>query len=120
MSKDSPNKQTMVIAKGDSAASHHYWRQEDVNTLSNLRKDTTAKVTLPNAEAIPSNLRGKLSLSSELSAPAQTAIVLPQLKSSSLISLGQLCDDNCDINLNKTTLKVIKNNKVIMRGIRNS
>ena len=46
-------------------------------------------------------------------------MILPKLTSSSLISLGQLCDDNCAILLNKTKLLAIKKNKIILRGTRN-
>ena len=48
-----------------------------------------------------------------------TANVLPKLQSASLISLGQLCDDNCDINLNKTSIRVFKNKQKILQGKRN-
>ena len=47
-------------------------------------------------------------MSEELSAQAQAAMTLPHLKSVSLISIGQLCDDNCDVLLNKSHLIAIK------------
>ena len=50
---------------------------------------------------------------------AKKATVLPDLKSSSLISLGQLCDDNCKVLLDKKKLQVFKENDVILEGIRN-
>ena len=68
---------------------------------------------------ITADRKGQLQLSDELSATAQTAMILPHLKSASLISIGQLCDDNCDVLLNKTKLIAIKNNKIILQGIRN-
>ena len=37
-----------VIAKGDSAASGHYWRQEDVDCLTRLTNISGPSVTLPN------------------------------------------------------------------------
>ena len=48
---------------------------------------------------------------------AQKAHILPGLKSSSLISLGQLCDDNCVIQLTKSHLFVFKNNQLVLIGI---
>ena len=60
---------------------------------------------------ITADWKGQLQLSDELSATTQTIMILPQLKSASLISIGQLCDDNCDVLLNKTKLIAIKNNK---------
>ena len=46
--------------------------------------------------------------------------MLPHLKSASLISLGQLCNDNCNIVLNKTKLFVLKNNQLLLQGYRNN
>ena len=46
-------------------------------------------------------------------------MILPGLKSASLISIGQLCDDDCDVLLNKTKLVAIKDNKIILKGTRN-
>ena len=46
-------------------------------------------------------------------------MILPGLKSASLISIGQLCDDNCDVFLNKHTLLEVKDEEVILEGTRN-
>ena len=62
---------------------------------------------------------GQLMLSSKLSKEAQTATALPALKISSLISLGQLCDENCVILLNKEKMYAIKENEVLLQGKRN-
>ena len=107
------------MAKGDSAASSHYWRKEDEKCLHDVKKFAGPSVMLPNKTTITANQRGQLSLSDELSSQAQTAMILPQLKSASLISIGQLCDDECDVILNKRVLVAIKNEKVILTGVRN-
>ena len=60
-----------------------------------------------------------MNIAPELSSKAKQALVLPHLKSSSLISLGQLCDDNCNISLDKKDMLVYKDKKLIMRGYRN-
>ena len=52
------------------------------------------------------------SLSKKLSTTAQTATVLPHLKSTSLISLGQICDDNCTVVLNRHRMIATKNSDV--------
>ena len=54
-----------------------------------------------------------------LSTESKTAQILPQLASASLISLGQLCDDDCLIVLHKKIMLAIKHNKIILKGIRN-
>ena len=46
-------------------------------------------------------------------------MILPGLKSASLISIGQLCDDDCDVYLNNKILLAVKDNEVIMEGKRN-
>ena len=46
-------------------------------------------------------------------------MILPNLKGASLISIGQLCDDNCEVHLNKSTLLATKNKEIIMEGIQN-
>ena len=70
-------------------------------------------------EAIQTTHVGLLPYKKSLSKNAMTANVLPKLQSASLISLGQLCDDNCDINLNKTSIRVFKNKQKILQGKRN-
>ena len=59
---------------------------------------------------------------------AKTATILPNLKSSSLVSLGQICDDNCTVVMDKSKLVATKSNKikvsyknqdVLLKGIRN-
>ena len=59
---------------------------------------------------LPNNIFSKL---------ARNTAVFNNLKSSLLISLGQLCDNNCEIHLNKHELQVLKNYEVVMRGFRN-
>ena len=63
--------------------------------------------------------KGILSISKYLSKKVQQAIVLPQLLSSSLISLGQLCDNDCKVELDESNLKVFKEKKFIIKGYRN-
>ena len=74
---------------------------------------------LPDAETISSTLKGQLSVSTKISKIAQTATALPALKSSSLILLGKLCDDNCTVILDKKRLLAIKEDEIILRGRRN-
>ena len=80
---------------------------------------STPSVQLPNGEIIHSTANAQLPLSPELSKCAKQALILPKLSSSNLVSVGQLCDDGCEIILNKYELTAIKNNKVIVKGYRN-
>ena len=96
-----PISQKFVIAKADSGASKHYIRQQDMNCLTNVTKKNGPTVYLPNMEAIQTTHVGLLPYKKSLSQSATTANVLPNLQSASLISIGQLCDDNCDVTLKK-------------------
>jgi len=114
---NSPN--TLIIAKRDSRASHHYWSLKDSHCLTNITPNTNIQVTLSNSQAIPSTIQGDLSILPYLSHKAQEAIVLPDLSNSSLISLDQLYNDDCDVYLSKKDLKVYKQDQLIITWYRN-
>jgi len=61
---------------------------------------------------------GQLPLSPHLSTHAQAAFVLDTLKTGTLISLAQLCDDDCIALFTKYNVKIIKNDQVIITGRR--
>ena len=67
---------------------------------------------------MPITVNGKLPLSDKLSSNAQSAFVLDDLKTGTLISLAQLCDDDCVAIFNKYDVKILKNNKIIITGTR--
>ena len=60
-----------------------------------------------------------LSLYPTLSPSATLAHVLPGMKNSSLLSIGQLCDDGWTAVFHKLHLHVFKNAQIILRGIQN-
>jgi hypothetical protein len=65
-------------------------------------------------------LQGTLPLSLKFSAPAQAAFVLDDLKTGTLISLAQLCDENYIAVFTCYDVKLLKNNEVIITGKRMS
>ena len=101
-----------IVAKGDSAASQNYWREQDIKCLDNVIPFMGPSVTLPNNKQILPTNQGLIPLSTQLSKSSRTATVLPQLKSSSLISLGQICDDSCTVLLNKEKLYALKDKNI--------
>ena len=60
-----------IIAKGDSAASKNYWREEDIRYLTNFQPYAGPSVTLPNANIIAPSHKGSIQLSKELSEEAR-------------------------------------------------
>ena len=109
---------TNHVAKGDSVVTKHYIAPTDVPCLSNTFTTNGPSVFLSNGETVSATAKGFLPLSTQLSSQAQQANVLPGVRTS-LISLGQLADDNCDIILTKHHLKVFKNCQCILSGASN-
>ena len=76
-------------------------------------------VLLPDAGTITPTLQGQLLLSKKISKQAQRATALLALKRSSPISLGQLYDNNRTVILDKNKMVAIKEDEIILQGIRN-
>ena len=110
-----------VLLKADTGASAHYLAQKDMHKLGieNVKLTTTPKlVQLPTQDIMKSSHDATLNIA-QVSIPAKTATVYPKITGSSLLSIGQLCDDNCTAIFTKTDMKVIKNKSVILQGKRN-
>ncbi len=116
-SKFPPTNSTPIF-KADSGASQHYIRATDAHILQNSCPVAGPSVYLPDMEKITATHKGFLPISN-LTSTATQAHVFPALKSASLLSLGQLCDDDCTILLNKYSLHVFKNLQRILFGVRN-
>ena len=65
-----------------------------------------------------STLSGILPLSPSLSTKAQSAFVLNDLQTGTLVSLAQLCDDDCIALFTKHDVQIVKNNTVLITGTR--
>jgi hypothetical protein len=74
---------------------------------------------LPDSTTIQATQSGQLPLHRSLSTKATTAHILNGVTNSSLISIGQLCDDDCIAVLHKMKLKIYKNQECILQGTRN-
>jgi len=108
------------VAKLYSAASHHYVRPNDQDCLDNIKNYIGPSVTQPDSTQLQPSSQGLLTLSNALSTDAQKATILPNLKSSTLISLGQICDDNCSVLLNKNKLYAVKDDDITYNFDRNN
>jgi hypothetical protein len=88
---------------------------QDKRVLTNIQ-DTPfgPSVTLPNSTDIQATQSGQLHLRPSLSKRAKKAHILSGIPISSLISIGQLCDDDCIAVLNKHKLKVFKDKDCIL------
>ena len=104
--------------KPDSGASGIYIREQDQQILQNMMPSTNHQVMLPDGTTIQSTNQGRLPIP-ELSPTAATAHVFKDLHSASLLSVGQLCDDNCLVLFDKQHVRIFKNNQEILKGDRN-
>ena len=92
----------------------------DEACLKNTKKYTGPAVLLLDAGSIKPIKIGQLLLSSKFSKETQTTTGLSQLKSASLISLRQLCDNYCIVLLEKENMYAIKEDEVVLRGKKKS
>ena len=60
-----------------------------------------------------------LPLTDKLPSCSKSGHILPGLKTSSLLSLGKVCDAGCKVNLDHAKLEITKDNTVIITGKRN-
>jgi hypothetical protein len=106
------------VAKFDSGASKHYFRQQDSHALSSLASIRNGpQVQLPNKQRIQAVSVGHLPLTSTKLTPHATRThVFTDLTNQSLVSLGQLCDDACVAVLEDHQLNVYKKPNPTHRG----
>ena len=95
-SKLPPCPATNLIAKADSGASQHYIPLNYKDALIGPRATSGPTVHLADDTTIQATAVGTLPLDTQLSPQAREAHVFKEL-TQPLLSLGQLCDDDCDI-----------------------
>ena len=86
--------------------------------LQNASSVQGPKIILPNDQTIQAVATAHLPLNN-FSKEATKTYLLQDLKDTNLISLGQLCDDDCHILLTKKKLYVCKNKHILLQGYRN-
>ena len=101
---------TNIVA--DSAATGHFFPNENNNT----NKHNEIEVVCANNETMVSVATKELDIP-ELSSKAKTAYCFNEMKQP-LLSIPLLADDGCKINLTADNITVTKNNKTILKGVR--
>ena len=110
---------TPTIMKIDSGASGTYVRYQDKHLLPNSKPISNGpSVVLPDSTSISPTDSGHLNIPG-LSKTATKSYLFPDLHSASLLSVGQLCDDGCDVTFRKTDVTAHKNGTVVLQGYRN-
>ena len=73
---------------------------------------------MANGNIIKPDLRSTLKLSNKLSSKAQPAYFFSDITTGSLLSMGQLYDDDCVAIFTEFDVKILKQNQVILTGLR--
>ncbi len=108
-----------ATVKADTGTSHHYFKSSDARVLRNIRPISNGpSVLLPNGDTLQANKQAFIPINNNLSLQAQCTYIFPGLENSSLLSIGQLCDDNCQALFDKHLLHIFKNRKLILQGFR--
>ena len=102
----------------DSGATNHYLKGTTQTPTTKLVKFSPV-VHLPDGDTMQATHRTTLNIP-ELSPTGSPAYLFPKLKSANLLSIGQFCDDGCNVNFNKHEATVVKNGKTLLTGIRNN
>lgn len=88
-------------AKADTGASTHYIKPEDKGCLMNVHEDSGPTITCPNLQILRSKEAGYLPISAEVTAAGRKARIVPELRSLSLILVGQLADNGYKAHIDK-------------------
>ena len=88
-------------------------------TYYTSRKNTPLPIILPDKHTIIGTHQGNLPLYPVIALAARLTKILPQIKSSSLISIEKLNDNNCQVYFSKGNMYVTKINTIVLKGTRN-
>ena len=109
-----------VLAKLDSGATKHFLTKNDGNKLEIIKNLQSAQnVLLPDNLIVQLTKDGILPLNNSLRETTCEALIFPNITNSSLIFVGQLCDDKCLVLFTKNNFFVMKQNKIIHHGYHN-
>ena len=107
--------------KADTGVSKTYLKSIDSTILKESNKITHGpQVLLQNGADLRIVQTGNIPIHHSLSSDAQKAHILKGLRNSSLLSIGQLCDDDCVAIFTKRILGVCKHGAVVLIGKNNS
>ena len=105
----------------DTGAKSHYTQSSRQSLCTDHQKTTTVQTLyLSNGNTMKSTHSVKTPLSTQISKSATHCHVLDHLKTGSLISTGQLCDNDYASIFTKYHVHVIKYGHIIIKGTRNN
>ena len=101
------NETYVVVVKAYGDTSQHYFKSEDVTVIKNcIKTQVEPTVSLPDGTAMQATKKRNLELSPLLSKKATTVHIFDGIHNFSLLSIGQLCDDDCVAVLHKRKINI--------------
>ena len=100
-----------IKATFDSGASGNYIRPCDRHAVHDIERTIGPQVTMPTSETVCATESASLPLSEDLPKEAEKGHIIPNLQSSTLISVGTLCDNDCDVIFQQKKVHVLKCNE---------
>ena len=117
----SPKKKNKVSAIADTGASGSFFApaKETQKVIKNIKtSENKTKIIFPNKTSAISTKEGNLPIK-KLSEPATKALLVKDLKSGNIVSIGNFCDDGCTAIFCKHAVKIMKESEIILEGKRN-
>ena len=103
----------------DTGASRHYKDQASAPACTSeiplMPHEGPSSVTASRGK-LTATTRVNVPMASELSQVATQGHIMNSLQTGTLISIGQLCDDDCVAIFSKYNCKIVKNGKIIIEG----
>jgi hypothetical protein len=105
----------------DAGAAGHCLDATAKPCCTNIHQTNTGpSVQVANKKNVKTSKRAIVRLSTKLSTTAKIGRVFDDLKTRSLTSIGQLCDDDCIALFTKCNVKIYKNGQAIVVGTCNT
>ena len=115
-----PSSKTCINLKADLGANKTYIRPQDKEILQQQKSiENCPQIKIPNGMNMRSIQSEVLPLHQLLTTSEKQAIVLKGLSNSFLLSIGQLCDNDCIAIFDKRHLHVYKWGQCVLKGMRN-
>ena len=107
--------------KADTGVSRIFLKQDDITKSDNMQQLIDGPITtLPNSGIVKAAHKGVLPLHDTFSDQAKEALVYPEITNESLLSIGQICNDNCLTLFSKKNIHIFKEDRLILTYIYSS
>ena len=116
ISSDNPRNTPYKVGIPDTAATKHYITEDVLDICKSVQDTNGPNVAVADGRIMTPTKKCILPLPAKLRDKAKVAFSFDNLQSGSLISIGQLCDDDCIAIFSKYDVQIIKDGQVLIKG----